>query len=211
MRPAGFWQREIAWLLDALLLTVGVHLVLALWALLPLPWPRALAPERLQALLSRGLGLALEPLATPEAAQALLWELLAALGWMGLVAGAAYALLAFPYFVLQEAGPRRATPGKRALGLLVADRAGAPLTTARASTRHLAAALSWATLNLGHALAAWTPSRRALHDRLSGTRVLARAPALPPWARLLVGLQLALLLAPPLLLLAVLALLLAGP
>ena len=209
LAPAGFWQREVAWLLDAALLGVGAHLLLALWAALPLPWPAALEPGALRALLERSLAVALDPLATPEAAQALLWPLLAVLGWMGLLAGLAYALLALPYFVLQEAGPRRASLGKRALGLLVADAEGRAPGLARATARHLAAALSWATLNLGHALAAWTPSRRALHDRLSGTRVLAREAALPPWARLLVGLQLALLLAPPLLLLALLALLLA--
>lgn len=204
-QAAGFWQRELAWLLDAALLGVGVHLLLALWSALPLPWPAALERDALRALLERALVLLLDPLAAPLALHALLRALLAVLGWMTVLATVAYALLAMPYFVLQEAGPYRASLGKRALGLVVADRRGGALGPGRASARHLAATLSWISLNLGHALAAWSPSRQALHDRLSGTRVLARSPRLPGWGRALVGVQIVLLLLPPLLVLLLLA------
>lgn len=204
-QAAGFWQREVAWLLDAALLGVGVHLLLALWSALPLPWPAALERDALRALLERALVLLLDPLAVPEALHALLRALLAVLGWMTVLATAGYALLAFPYFVLQDAGPHRASLGKRALGLVVANHRGQAPGLGRASARHLAATLSWATLNLGHALAAWTPSRQALHDRISRTRVLARSPQLPGWARALVGVQIALLLLPPVLVLLLIA------
>lgn len=197
--PAGFWQRELAWLLDAALLGAGAHVVLALWAALSLPLPAVLEGEALRALLARALALAADPWAMPEAVWPLLAELLRALLAMTAVATAAYALLAAPYFVLQEAGRHRATPGKRALGLQVLDSSGRPCSAARAGSRHLAATLSWLSLNLGHALAAWTPSKRALHDRLSGTRVIAATPALPGWGRVLVAVQVAVLLGLPLL------------
>jgi hypothetical protein len=47
-------------------------------------------------------------------------------------------------------------------------------------------------LNLGHAIAGWRADRRALHDLIAGTRVLAQAP-MPAWARAWLWLQLLLL------------------
>src|SRR5699024_7519477 len=82
--------------------------------------------------------------------------------------------------------PRQATPGKAALGLRVtATDYGRP-SFGRVLARFVAGAPSWALLHLGHALAAWTPERRALHDLIAGTRVLQDAPAGPPlpaWAK----------------------------
>ncbi|MCR6495019.1 hypothetical protein LJB71_01325 [Thermomonas sp. S9] len=72
----------------------------------------------------------------------------------------------------------------------MADAAGARASAGRVLLRHLAAGLSWASLNLGHALIAFPP-HLALHDRMSGTRVLARGgdPRLPAWARTWLWLQ----------------------
>lgn len=95
------------------------------------------------------------------------------------------ALLALAWFALFEASPWQATPGKRLLGLRVVDASGARIGPARAAARHLAGALSWLTLNLGHLLALAPPARQALHDRIAGTRVLQDAAAdarLPTWA-----------------------------
>src|SRR5690606_33742877 len=60
--------------------------------------------------------------------------------------------------------------------------------------RHAAGALSWLTLNIGHALVLLRPDRRALHDLVSGTAVVQdeadpRA-KLPPLARAWLGVQL---------------------
>jgi uncharacterized RDD family membrane protein YckC len=61
-----------------------------------------------------------------------------------------------------------------------------PVALVQSIVRHVASALSWLTLNLGHALAAIPPQKRALHDYLSGTRVTMSADVsqrLPGWAR----------------------------
>jgi hypothetical protein len=89
-----------------------------------------------------------------------------------------------PWAVLFEQSRWQATPGKRALGLRVTDTQGRRLLAGHALQRHLAAGLSWLTLNLGHALAA-VPPHLALHDRISGTRVVSSTPSarLPGWAR----------------------------
>ncbi|WP_052101539.1 RDD family protein [Novilysobacter arseniciresistens] len=65
--------------------------------------------------------------------------------------------------------------GKRVLGLRVVDAAGRRPGLARSLWRHLAGAASWATLNIGHAMAAGEPRHLALHDRISRTRVVADA------------------------------------
>ena len=95
-----------------------------------------------------------------------------------------YALLACVWTVGFEASAWQATPGKRALGLTVVDADGRRLRSGGALLRFLAAGLSWLTLNIGHALAAFPPYL-ALHDHISGTRVLAARdgrPRMPPWA-----------------------------
>jgi uncharacterized RDD family membrane protein YckC len=107
-------------------------------------------------------------------------------------------LLALAWFVAFEASPRQATPGKRALGLRVADARGRRIGIARAAVRHLAGTLSWITLNIGHLLALLPPRRQALHDRIAGTQV-TQAPGtgegLPAWATAWLCLQVALAVA----------------
>ncbi len=109
----------------------------------------------------------------------------------------AAALLALAWFALSEASPWQATPGKRLLGLRVVDAGGAHIGLARAAGRHLAGALSWITLNIGHLMALLPPQRQALHDRIAGTRVLQeRGDArLPAWASAWLVLQVVLAVA----------------
>lgn len=95
-----------------------------------------------------------------------------------------YALLACVWTVGFEASAWQATPGKRALGLTVTDRDDRRLHHGGALLRFLSAGLSWLTLNVGHAIAAFPPYL-ALHDHLSGTRILAARdgrPGMPRWA-----------------------------
>ena len=101
-----------------------------------------------------------------------------------------YALLACLWTVGFEASAWQATPGKRALGLMVTDRDGRRLRSGGALLRFLSAGLSWLTLNIGHVLAA-VPPYLALHDHVSGTRVLAAThdrTRMPPWAWAWLGL-----------------------
>jgi len=73
--------------------------------------------------------------------------------------------------------------GKRALHLRVVDRDGGQPTLGRSIGRQFAGVLSWLTLNIGHAMAAIPPAHLALHDRLSGTRVVRDDEPLPAWVR----------------------------
>lgn len=198
--PAGFWLRYAAWSLDALVL-----LPLATWlAWSPLQAGLASARSGLGTLLggsSQRLADALVAgrapaaiadtlLADPllHAAAAAVQDGLARALWAWLLA---YALVATAWHVIGTHSAWQASPGKRLLGLVVRDAHGAAIGWWRALARHLAAALSWLTLNLGHALIALPPGHRALHDRLAGTRVWAlRGARLPAWARAWIALQL---------------------
>ena len=205
-RDAGFWKREVAWLIDALLVGAVVNLLLSLpLGLLGMAGGAALAtlPGEAWSALSGGAGI--------EVLRPLLWNLLRLLAGVAVLATGLYALLGWLYFAAMESSPRQATLGKLALGIRVVGRDGARISFARASARFFAAALSWLSLNLGHALAAWTRERRALHDFVAATWVVDASadpdPGLPDWVRVLVALQLALagvLLLLPLLLAALL-------
>ena len=206
MTAAGFWRRYAAWSLDATPRSILSALLCWPWAA---PAAQALARDYVAMLdaAGRSFGRALAD-GTPLSALAAQWladpalrasidavsQALWALLWPPLLA---FALLGAGWHALFEAAPRQATPGQRLFGLRVVDTTGARIGRDRALLRHAAGALSWLTLNVGHALVLLRPDRRALHDLLSGTAVVQDEPdpraKLPPLARAWLGLQLLLL------------------
>lgn len=202
-RPAGFWQRSAAWSLDAAVLALpawwlaaparryGLHAFDQVADILAGATAGAMrqvaegAPP-----LQTTLALAADPAFARAAAllQATLFDLLAA-------PLLAFVVLAFAWHVGFEASAWQGSPGKRALGLRIADTQGRPLGLAGAALRFVGGSTSWLSLNLGHAMAAIPPRHLALHDRLSGTRVLAPTAALPAWAKAWLALQALALLA----------------
>lgn len=194
-RPAGFWERYAAWSLDAALISLPVWLLSAAglrsharalvdgFVALTMMLAQRLADTLMEggSLLQTATTLAHEP-----AAQAAMAAVLVDLRTLLLPPLAWFAVFAATYWIAFERSPLQATPGKRALALRVDDLEGQPLHWGRAAARHFAGALSWLTLNLGHALAAWTPQKRALHDYAAGTRVSATRgddSRLPWWAK----------------------------
>lgn len=200
MKPAGFWHRYAAWSLDFAVL--GALATLLTWSRLVAGWRETIdAGTALVADVGQAAADALmsgAPL--PRIADDLLRQpqLLAAAG--ALQAGLlhlllpwllAYALLAAAWHIVGECTRWQGSPGKYALRLQATDRDGQPLRWPQAALRHFAGALSWLTLNLGHALAAVAPQKRALHDYIAGTRVLTDDDdtRLPTWARAWLALQ----------------------
>ena len=197
--PAGFMRRCVAWSLDAALLGLAtlalcisrIHAGIAQASQAFDALSGAMARTMANLLLDGGtpIDLARTWLSDPaqHAAITLLSDAIGNLLWTPLLV---FALLSLAWFVGFEASARQATPGKRALGLRVLDEQGKGIGLVRAVQRHLAGALSWITLNLGHLLAAIPPQRRSLHDRIAGTRVVQAADAgpLPVWARAWLGL-----------------------
>jgi len=172
--PAGFWKRYVAYFIDAALLWGLLELLVRLF----FPHLGEGEMDQLGTLLSPQ-----DPEAGLQAQAAVAEQAIGLLMKLTLVSTCAYAVVGGVYFVLFEASDRQATPGKRLLGIKVTDLAGRRIDRGRAVGRFLAAALSWMTMNIGHALVAWTPERRALHDMLAGTRVVNADPERPqmPW------------------------------
>ncbi len=206
--PAGFWRRAAAWSLDWLMLSPLVLLLVRT----PLATANAAFANLLGALQdwllehamlaphTSVLGLAHQAAQDPDLHR-LLTDGSVTLQWAVASASLRAAALALPWFVGFEASAWAATPGKRLLGLHVADMAGRRPSFARALARFAAGSLSWLTLNLGHALAGWRRDHRALHDLVAGTQVRGRGPT-PRWARAFVSVLALLALFSPLLLVA---------
>ncbi|WP_159017055.1 RDD family protein [Cognatiluteimonas profundi] len=199
--PAGFWRRYAAYTLD--FTALGACATLLSWPWLLAGWHastgaataltntlrdslvQAMAqgpqPDQLYTTL-------LQDPAVRSGADAVQSGLLAMLlPWL-----ATYAVIAALYHIAFERSGWQGSPGKHALALRVVDaRTDGPTTPGQTVMRHVGGALSWLTLNLGHALAALPPQRRALHDYMAGARVVssdATAP-LPTWARAWLWLQ----------------------
>jgi uncharacterized RDD family membrane protein YckC len=69
-------------------------------------------------------------------------------------------------------GSARGDAGKSLLGLtVVTDSGETPIGYGRALLRFVGYAASFLLLGLGFLLIAFSPDRRALHDRIAGTRV----------------------------------------
>jgi uncharacterized RDD family membrane protein YckC len=198
--PAGFWRRYAAYSLDFTLIG-GITTLLV--------WPRlgagaietSQAMSQLSVLLNRTLadvmaqgasaastssGLLTDP-AIQSAAEAVQTGIVhMMLPWL-----LTYAVLAAMYHIGSERSRWWGSPGKHVLGLTVANaRDDSRPSLLQTSVRHFAGALSWLLLNLGHALAAVPPQKRALHDYIAGAHVLSNDDsALPGWARAWLALQ----------------------
>lgn len=152
MDYAGFWLRFAAYCIDGLILgLVGISALV--------PFGGMLAILRLN-----------------EGDWARNPAVLLATGFWGLVLLALAFFGQWLYFALFESSAWQATPGKRAIGLIVSDEAGRRLSFGRASGRFLGKILSGLILNIGFIMAGFTEKKQALHDILAGCLVLRRQP-----------------------------------
>ena len=181
--PAGFWKRYVAYFVDVLLLYLVIEIIAAVvfsgqGGASELQQATALSKVLTD---PQALTQNLQPLL--ERTQTMLWQSL-------LLSSVAYVVLGGLYFAWLESSPAQATIGKRLIGIKVTDLHGRRIGFGRALARFFAASLSWLTMNIGHALAAWTPERRALHDYVAGTRVENAdpgQPGMPLWGWLVIA------------------------
>jgi hypothetical protein len=187
--PAGFWKRYVAYFIDL----VVVWLVLELLEKLFFSGAESSQLEQLRQQL---VAIQNQPTVSPDLPSAYQVQLSTAMQAMGLLlrmsmySSIAYVVIGGAYFALCESSAWQATPGKRLLGIKVTDANGLRIGLGRAFGRFFAAGLSWLTLNLGHAMAAWTAEHRALHDYVAGTRVEnadSAHPRMPPWGWMVVA------------------------
>jgi len=79
------------------------------------------------------------------------------------------------YYALLESSAWQGTVGKKALGLIVTDLDGRPITFARATGRFFSRLITGLVpLMIGYILAGITAKKQALHDMIAGTLVLRK-------------------------------------
>jgi uncharacterized RDD family membrane protein YckC len=145
---AGFWRRVAASIIDTIILwLIGFVVGFVIGFLVGF-----------SVVLSRaGTGSTAAGLSTPLATLA------------GLLVGVLYG-------PLQESSSAQATFGKRALGIIVTDTQGQPISFWRALGRNLAKILSTLLLFIGFVMVAFTARKQGLHDKLAGTLVVRGKP-----------------------------------
>ena len=153
---AGFWLRFLAFLIDGVVMSLGVVLVL-----IPLIFLTGLG-----ALLSR-----FHP--DEEWNDAGVFLIVAVFFLFATVALA----VTWLYHAWMESSEWQATVGKKALGLVVTDMAGQRVSFGRATGRHFAKIITNLVsfgIGLGYLMAAFTAKKQALHDMIAGCLVLRR-------------------------------------
>ena len=151
---AGFWERVLAFLIDNVVVCVGIVVIV-----IPL-------------FFLTGLGAVLTRIAQDEDLGDAGFFLIIG---MFLVAATASLLVTWLYHALMESSAWQATVGKRALGLVVTDMTGQRVSFGRSSGRHFGKIITnLVPAFLGFLMAAFTEKRQALHDMMAGCLVLRR-------------------------------------
>lgn len=176
--PAGFWKRYVAYFIDIVILYIAVEILSMVYFSFQAQSELSLLLDLLRSLQAdQASGEMVDPYALMEKMKTVLLPAL-------IFSTVTYFVLGGVYFSVMESSRQQATVGKRMLGIKVTNAMGEPIKLPQAIARYCASGLSWITLNLGHALVAWTPSRRALHDYVAGTRVEnadPKNPGMPLW------------------------------
>jgi uncharacterized RDD family membrane protein YckC len=83
-------------------------------------------------------------------------------------------LITWLYYALLQSGPRQATVGKMAIGVIVIDADGGRMSFARASLRYFSKIISSAIMMIGYIMAGFTAKKQALHDIIANTYVVKK-------------------------------------
>jgi uncharacterized RDD family membrane protein YckC len=149
IRYAGFWVRLIAKIIDGAVLWAAA--VTVVWTVARIGFHTAYSPFSHNHL--------------PNANAATIRGMKNVMGPMQFMAiGLVYEILLIRSF--------NATLGKLACGLRLMSPDGSKLGAVQILARHYAAWISTATLLIGFMMAGWDREKRALHDRICGTRVV---------------------------------------
>ena len=151
----GFWLRFVAYLIDGVVMSLGVILVL-----IPL-------------IFLTGLGALLSEIHPQEELSNA--GIFLIIGVIFLFATVSLAVT-WLYHALMESSEWQATVGKKALGLVVTDMAGRRVSFGRATGRHFAKIVTnMVPAFIGYIMAGFTEKKQALHDMIAGCLILRRS------------------------------------
>ena len=83
-------------------------------------------------------------------------------------------LIGWLYFALMESSVLQGTLGKMALKIKVTDLKEKQISFARATGRHFAKYISWATIGIGFIMIGFTKKKQGLHDMIAGCLVVRK-------------------------------------
>jgi uncharacterized RDD family membrane protein YckC len=146
---AGFWLRVVAWLLDAIILCVGMSVV---------NFPIGLVFGLFIGATSKG--------GDSSAAVGPMIVMYVILVLMDSIIGLCY----YAGFECTK----QATPGKMALGLEVCDVNGNRITFLHSAGRNLGKFVSGLIMNVGFIMCGFTERKQCLHDMMAGTLVVKK-------------------------------------
>jgi uncharacterized RDD family membrane protein YckC len=151
---AGFWLRAVAHLIDDVILAIGIGILFLIGVAI-------IGVGSLRPMFENANG------ENPEVPAAVISLLI----FVGLAA----VMLAWIYNAAMESSRHQGTLGKMALGLIVTDLQGRPITFAHASGRYFAKIISGLIpFGIGYAMAGFTEKKQALHDMIASCLVLRR-------------------------------------
>jgi uncharacterized RDD family membrane protein YckC len=151
---AGFWLRVVAFIVDNVVISLGL-----LCILIPL-------------FLMTGLGAVISSIHPQEEMGDA--GILVIIGFIFLAAVATL-VVTWLYHAWMESSDWQATLGKRMLGLVVTDMAGRRISFGRATGRHFGKIITnMVPAFIGYIMAAFTEKRQALHDMMAGCLILRR-------------------------------------
>jgi len=168
---AGFWVRTGAYIIDAVILLLIWHFALSPVLMkvatsmmsdtavdMSIPQDPSLSPEEQMQAMMNQMASSMEQMSD----KMVVWV------WAVQVVGM---LLMVGYFVILEGGPGQ-TIGKKALNLRVVTADGDRIGYLRAFARYIGRGIGFLILGIGLIMAAFDGEKRALHDRMCGTRVI---------------------------------------
>ena len=150
MQYGGFWIRVGAYLIDIIILLVGMSIIQAITGI---DMGANYSAQFNEAMVSGG----------DTQGASLVGQLLS------LIIGIAY-------FAGLESSAWQATVGKKALGLVVTDTGGNRISFLRAVGRYFAKILSAIILLIGYIMVAFTEKKQGLHDMIASTLVVKGMP-----------------------------------
>lgn len=150
---AGFWRRFGAYVVDSIILTIGLGILAFVLSLIGIPVFDS----------------------AQYGAQTANMSAVAAEAELSPVAGIIMFLVSLLYFPILESSSLQATPGKLALGIMVTDLQGNRIGFGRALGRNLAKIVSMIILYIGFIMAGFTAKKQALHDMIAGCLVVAKS------------------------------------
>jgi uncharacterized RDD family membrane protein YckC len=154
MAYAGFWRRFGAYIVDSIILTIGLGIILFVLSMVGIPIvdTAEYAAETGDLSVSAEADFNLNP-----------------------VAGIIIFLVTVLYFPVLESSSLQASIGKLALGIKVTDMQGNRIGFGRALGRNLAKIISAIILYIGFIMAGFTQKKQALHDMIAGCLVIAKS------------------------------------